>query len=319
MIKILILSGGAGNGFTFCKTVKEKFSKIVDLHVADTNEMHLVSSSIFSKHYHKVPHSLSPGYKENIKSIINNNHIDIVIPLINQDFLVLSELSNGKEIDCDVKFSFPVGKATQLLLDKEKCNLFLSELGIPVPETYFKYEQLPDCFFVKPRNGFGSKNAQQELKKNYCKLDDEFSYQEFLSGEEVTVDCFSDIKKGYVHITCRERLEVKSGVCTKARLFFDQELYNYAKKISFALKFEGGFCFQVMKKDNQWKVIDLNMRLGAGTSMSSQIGNDYFSATLNLLLDMPYESCFAPDAFNEVSYVTRQYQEFLTYEKKNSI
>ncbi|KIE19463.1 hypothetical protein SE23_17245 [Vibrio sinaloensis] len=314
MKKILVCSAGAGNAFTYIKLINESFNDQVQLHIADINDSFLVSSSMFCDIYHKIPLSTSDGYKDFMKRLVNENEIDIVIPVINQDFVVFSELYYEEAFDKEVIFSFPLGESSGLASDKDKCNKFLLECYISVPRSYSSYDELPSAFFIKPKNGFGSKDSYIEYKSNIDRLDPLYTYQEILDSEEVTVDCFSDLTQNFIHVTCRERIEVKNGVCTKARLFFDDELRSYALTIARRLNFNGGFCFQVMKSEGVWKVIDLNIRLGAGTSMSRKIGNDYFSATVRLLLGMPYKQCFNDNAFQKSAYVTRQYEDYLCYE-----
>ena len=84
---------------------------------------------------------------------------------------------------------------------------------------------------------------------------------------------------------------------------------NIARKIHV----RGGFCFQVMKAidTNQWKVIDLNMRLGAGTAISYAGGSDFFSATYALFLNEDYKQYLSN---RKSGIVTRQYVEFLSHE-----
>ena len=80
------------------------------------------------------------------------------------------------------------------------------------------------------------------------------------------------------------------------------KLVNY-----FDLKYP--FCFQVIKKDDDYYLVDLNPRLGAGTAMGSITGKDYFSAHIALVLNLDMDKFLIENIYNCV--VTRQYSNYL--------
>src|SRR5208282_6948207 len=102
-----------------------------------------------------------------------------------------------------------------------------------------------------------------------------------------------------------ERIEIKSGVSTKCRLFADEALSRHAKSIAEVLNLTGSFCFQVMRNTTGWVVTDVNPRPGAATAMCLMTGNDFFAAS--------FARCWGEDArrFLRVvdgdQFVTRQY------------
>ncbi|MBE3655668.1 hypothetical protein BOO92_02985 [Vibrio navarrensis] len=310
MTKILICSAGTGSAFSFARAIKQNWLDSVELHVCDVNRKEYVTASLFSDRFYQVPYSIDTKYRDVILDIILSNRINIVLCFTNQDFEFFSKLKEEK-IANGLLFSFPDGIAADIAVDKLLCSEFLKNNNIPTPEIYSSYIDLPERFFVKPINGYGSKNSFIEYKKNILTIDPMYIYQEIVKTPEVTVDCFSDLDNDFFHTTCRERIEVKNGVCTKARIFYDDSLNEYAKAISKALKINGGFCFQVMCSGGIWVVTDLNIRLGSGTAISKKIGNDYFSATVALLLNEDYRQYLGERHMDKSYYVTRQYSEYL--------
>ena len=85
---------------------------------------------------------------------------------------------------------------------------------------------------------------------------------------------------GPVQAVCRERLEVKAGVCTKARVFTDPQIGDLAERLGAGLGLEGAFCFQVMRDAARgWVVTDVNARHGAGSRMSAAVGSTSWPRT----------------------------------------
>jgi predicted ATP-grasp superfamily ATP-dependent carboligase len=96
---------------------------------------------------------------------------------------------------------------------------------------------------------------------------------------EITLDTFRG-RDGRSRTVCRERLEVKAGVCTKARLFEDEVLADLGRRVAEGLDIRGSFCMQMMQnpQSNGWEITDVNCRPGAGTRLSAAAGVDVLSA-----------------------------------------
>ncbi len=135
--------------------------------------------------------------------------------------------------------------------------------------------------------------------------------QEICHAPEVTVEVFN--ARGEVRTLCRERLEVKEGVCTKARLWRDAELSRLAGQLCQALSLPVAFCFQVMKNAaNQWVITDLNPRLGAGTSLSSVCGWNLVAAALVVWAGLPEDPLALLEEFEGERFAVRAHRDFRT-------
>lgn len=311
MINVLVTAAGTGTAFSYITRLKKNWFDNVKVHVCDINSKDLVTSSLFADTYSIVPLATDDGYMDALLSIIKYHGVDVIMPILNHDFQKLAEAQRNGLLPDRVKFFFPLSKVAAVSNNKEYAGFILSKLGVNVPKEYRSFDDLPEVFFSKPKNGFGSRGAKLIKKTDFSPelftIDD--IYQELLSGPEVTVDCFHDQSTGFTHVTCRERLEIKNGVCTKARIFHDDKLLSIGTMIAQEIEFNGGFCFQVMKAGDEWVVIDVNMRLGAGSALSAAVGNDYFSATIAKYLGEDYQ-CFLLSR-DKTAIVTRQYSEFV--------
>ncbi|MCF0128818.1 MAG: ATP-grasp domain-containing protein, partial [Pseudobutyrivibrio sp.] len=103
---------------------------------------------------------------------------------------------------------------------------------------------------------------------------DNFVVQEFCGTEagidEITGEVFK--ASGKLHTIARRRLESKSGVCTKAEIVEAPELEAVIKKMVDSLSLPEVFNVQFVRHDNQWKLMDCNLRLAAGTGLSYAAG-----------------------------------------------
>jgi len=167
-----------------------------------------------------------------------------------------------------------------------------------------------DKYFLKPRKGFGSNVKRlSEIKGSISNYNlEEFIIQEECGKPEITIDVCYDKIRNYFNYVCRERIEVKCGVCTKARLFYDKKLEKIAYTIADNLNLNS-YCFQVMNYKGEWAVTDINARLGAGTAMSFAAGMDFYSGMFAILWGEDPSKYFRP--LLKETFVTRQYSDFL--------
>jgi hypothetical protein len=189
-------------------------------------------------------------------------------------------------------------------------NKYLDSKGLIVPKIFeFEEIQKNENYFVKPTRGFGSRGAQL-LKGKAIPYNPELLIQEVCLKPEVTVEVYADEQR--VEAICRERIEVKAGVSTKAKFFKDKEILNIVNQLANTIRFPLASCVQFMKNEaNQWCITDLNLRLGAGTALSTAVGFDLTRAFLEKLLFDGHVDEFLKVPDSE-KYVVRVYREIVT-------
>lgn len=315
-MKVIMLgAGGTGVSFAIISRIRATWGSQVKIILTDIYDEHLVAASILSDSFYKVPRACDPFFRKVISEIILKEKVKVYIPILNDEIIAASYLQKDSAFG-DVDFW--VSEKYVSCLDKEFARSWLSDLGIRVPETVSeeKLKAKDKLWFSKPRDGFGSKGTRIISSQQVIELSHEersqVIIQELCDGPEVTVDSFWDSGKAIGYAYCRERLEVKSGVCTKAKLFFDSELAYFAKVIGEALGQRGTICFQVMKNSSGWVVTDLNLRPGAGTAMTCSAGFDVLSAAFACRVGEDYTQYVKELKVKEEFYIVRQYSEFVT-------
>lgn len=280
----------------------------------DINPSRLVTTSLIADSYHQVPRTDDPTFPSTLSNILKAEKVDIYIPILNGEITTACTLLDDSDFE-DVDLG--VTPIYEQLVDKSVANDWLESIGVDVPMTVRSRQDivLTEQYFGKPKDGFGSTGAQAYSGSNLLSMSseelDQLIIQEVQKAPEITIDSFYDIKTDTLFAFCRERLETKAGVCTKARVFQDPDLEDFARRIGKGLGQRGAICFQVMKGRDGWRVTDLNLRTGGGTAITCAAGFDIFSAMYALRTGEPYDSFFVPlDPGSDV-LVTRQYSEFV--------
>jgi carbamoylphosphate synthase large subunit len=279
--KILILAGGTATAWHLCKIIKNNFEKDFTLYIGDINNKNIIPASTLSDEYYQLPPITDSSYYSYMIELLKETKIDILIPLIDFD-LALFPCDNPDLLKINVLSTAPKEQVMTICLNKSNLSKKLKTIGIETPQFYSQAKiELQKEYFVKPNIGFGSKNATI-LKGKDIIFSDEIIVQEILHQPEITVEIFK--KDNLLSYICRERVEIKSGVCTKARFFNSEEIGKIINRINMFFDLPLTSCIQFMKnKENKWCLTDFNLRLGAGTALSSAVGFNISSAFLTVL------------------------------------
>lgn len=316
MINILVLSVGTNACFHFVKTLKKFFSNSFYIVGTDINESYLVASSVYIDKFYKVPYSNDPSYYNIIINICKENNIQYILPSLDQDQLLFypenPDLVNNKII------SLGTNKETQKYYhNKLEMYEFLKHNSFPLPKIY-KHNECDDNtkYIIKPIDGYGSLGVQI-LMGSEIKLKSDISnyiIQDICENPEITVEYFH-YNSFFAHI-CRERIATKAGVCTKAKVFQNDDLASYGKLLANLLVLPYFFNIQFMKYNGKYVITDVNLRMAGGVSIASNFNWDYIQALGHIMLKDDYDlQAFFPE-IRDNNYVVRMYEDVVTTQKK---
>jgi carbamoylphosphate synthase large subunit len=312
---ILISAGGTATAWHLASLIKSEFNEYFNLYICDINPDYLVPASKLADKFIQVPSINSLGYKDTMINLFKENNIDIFVPLI--DFDVYTFPCDDPILKKINVFSTGVKQSSSAKLRNKKIlSYYLEENNINVPKVYSTLSEIEkietDEILLKPISGFGSRGVKKVTKEESYKYigNQDILLQEICQGPEITVEVFNS--KGVIKSICRERIEIKSGVCTKTRIWHDLDLHEIAVKLCNILELPVAFCFQVMKNSNgEWVVIDLNPRLGAGTALVSACGWSLASAALAEWSNCGKDPMEYLNPISGEKFVTRVYKEIV--------
>lgn len=279
-------AAGTGTAYGLCRSARDHFGARVRIIAADINPSHLVAASAIADSFEQVPPASDLAFPGILAAGLKQHAADTYAPILDSEIVMGAEMSADGRIPSSVMVLAPSADVAAACLDKLEIGRRLAAAGLPSPRTEAvksaRWE--PDGLLVKPRSGVGSvgvRTVKSEAEFDAVRADANLIAQEICFGPEVTIDTFRARNQEVFRAVCRERIEVKAGVCTKARVFEDAELESIAHRLCLALGLWGVICFQVMRrKDGSWAITDVNPRPGAGTRMSAAAGVDPMLASL---------------------------------------
>lgn len=318
-MRLWVTAGGTGSAWHIASIAKKYYAEKITLYISDINEAKLVASSALADFFFRVPPVKETGYAEHMYALLKENQIDVIIPLIpwEQRFFA-PDLPTFASLG--VKSLAPVSATDNILNHKENLYRFCLSHELPVIRQYDKGElEEEQIYFCKPAEGFGAMNAcrmsgKEILERSRSGVFDwtHMIVQEYCEEDkavrEVTVEAFWDHKK--LRTICRRRLESKGGVCTKAAVMKLPEADDVIQKIVGLLEMPMVFNIQFVHHGGCWKVMDVNLRLAAGTGLSNAAGFQLIRALLAALLgERVEEDWFRID--ENIQTILRVYQEIV--------
>lgn len=231
----------------------------------------------------------NPGYINNLISICVADNIDLIIPTIDTDLLVLSENKNNFEnIGTKVMISEP--DKIRICRDKNKTFQFFTDCGLHAPKPVTNWEEYESGYpaFIKPKDGSSSKNAfkvknEKELEVYAGQIAD-YIVQPFVSGREYTIDIFCDWHGNPISVVPRERLQVRAGEVLKTQICMDKTIIEESKILCKAFRPCGPMTVQLIRDTdgNDW-FIEINPRFGGGSPLSMKAGARSAEVVLKIL------------------------------------
>lgn len=228
-------------------------------------------------------------YISQLVEICQKDKIDLVLPTIDTDLLILSEnVDKFERIGTKVLIS----KADKILIcrDKNNTGVFFESCGLKAPRTYNDYKEYKGEYpcFIKPKDGSSSINAYKVENENelvmYARQIEDYIIQPFIEGREFTIDIFSDFEGNPIYITPRERLQVRAGEVLKTKICMDKKMIEEAKVLCDKFKPCGPMTVQLIRdeKEIDW-FIEINPRFGGGAPLSMKAGAESAEAILKIL------------------------------------
>ncbi len=237
----------------------------------------------------KVVAMKDPGYIQNLIDICLADHIDLLIPTIDTDLLVLSEnKAKFEAIGTRVMISEP--DKIRICRDKNNTSQFFVECGLhaPMPVNDWKEYKAGYPAFIKPKDGSSSINAYRvdsadELEVYAGQVED-YIVQPFVDGREYTIDVFCDWHGRLVSVVPRERVQVRAGEVLKTKICMDATMVEEAEALCQAFKPCGPMTVQLIRdKDGVDWFIEINPRFGGGAPLSMKAGARSAEAILKLM------------------------------------
>ena len=233
-----------------------------------------------------------PTYVDAVINTCVEEKIALIVPTIDPDLLLLAENKKVIEEKSGAKVLISDMEAIKICRDKINTQLFLENNGFQIPRMYSIEEinagEYEYPLFIKPKSGSSSINTfkinNDDELKNALTIVDEPVIQDFMEGEEFTVDVFLDFESTVITVVPRLRMATRSGEISKGKIIKDKAVMNEVTRLMEVLKPIGHITVQVMKTTKGIEFIEINPRFGGGAPMSIQSGADSCENLFRILL-----------------------------------
>ena len=211
---ILVFPAGTEIAFEIHAALKN--SKFVRLFGATSVPCH--AEFVFERCLEDFPFVDQPGFLETLNRAIDTWKIDYVYPAHDSALLTLTRLQ--EQIHARVVTS-PL-ETVEICRDKNRTYAFLRGADY-LAASYEGPEAVPAYpVFIKPAVGQGAQGARRidcrEQLEEALADGVEYAICEYLPGEEVTVDCFTDRHGALRLVSPRSRERIRAGIAVRSRI-----------------------------------------------------------------------------------------------------
>ncbi len=232
-----------------------------------------------------------PDYIPQLLKLCEKDNIDLLIPTIDTDLLILAkEKTKFEQLGTRVLIS--AEDKIAICRDKRFTADFYIGCGVDSPRPVDRLELYQGGFpaFIKPKDGSSSIHAYradswEELAALSERVPD-YIIQPFIDGREYTVDILCDFDGNPVYVTPRERLAVRSGEVLKTQIAEDDRMIEESLRVVEGFSPCGPITLQLIRQKETGRdyFIEINPRFGGGAPLSMSAGADSAEAVLRLLL-----------------------------------
>ena len=251
--------------------ILKKYNIHTKIFVADFNKH--VSTKYFGDYFWQMPKIINTN-KRKILNYCRKKKINVIIPTSD---LELAFWAKYKKKFNKYKI-FPMisdYETVSLCQDKWKFFNFLKKNNIKTPETFLSIKSINKkikIFIIKERKVTNSRKIYPNLRLSDLQYKIKFFknpiIQEFITGEEISIDC--SIAKNYLpkKIILRRRDKIFMGESEQTTFFRNNRFISEMKKICKLFKFSGHIMFQAIVRNKKISILECNPRIG-GASVAS--------------------------------------------------
>lgn len=315
MVTALITGMGSTTAISVAKGLRSQTEKSVRIIGTDTHQRNEIAGSHFCDEFYRVPPANDPSYIPAVLDICKRESIQVMFPVIDAELEVLSPYRNlFKEIGVYIWVSEV--NTINLCNDKYQTYLFFKQKNIPTPQTWLPKEvenrkDLPFPLIVKPVKGVSSRDVFRV--DNTCELTQALGkvtepiIQEYIMGEEFTIDVLADENSRILSIVPRERIEVRAGISYKGRTVRDENLICQSGAIAQALLVKGACNIQCRLRDGEPVFLEVNPRFSGALPLTIAAGVNIPLLLLKLALGETLDQVYYD--FKEGVYMARYFEE----------
>ena len=248
----------------------------------------------------QVPAVYADDYIDKTIQVCKQYDVSAVLSLNDLDLPILSE-HRGRFEEIGVRLIVSDQRVIDICFDKYKTAQFIESIGLKSPRTFVDYQEAQKAIesgelsfplVLKPRWGSGSIGI--EFVKNQVELEEVYSHlfkkiketclatasvgteyiliQEKIEGPEYGLDVMNDLEGNNVGVSVKHKLAMRAGETDKAETEYNETVREMGKTIGSELRHIANLDVDILERDGEYYVLELNPRFGGGFPFSYEAG-----------------------------------------------
>jgi hypothetical protein len=287
VIRVLVFPCGAENALE----LHEALSQQVNIEVWGASSRDDHGRHLFRNYIGGIPYIESPDFLPEFNKVLRDYRIDAIFPT--HDTVAEFFGTHRNEICCRIIMAD--AETAGICREKRRTYECFADCHF-APRTYAKLDDVDSYpVFLKPNIGEGGRNtrcvANREEAVHAVSLHPDLLIVEYLPGEELTMDCFTDRRGVLRFIGPRLRKRIFYGISVNSiTVPLTAEIRAIAEEINRRLHFRGLWFFQVKRaSDGQFKLMEICTRTAGTMCLYRQCGVNIPLLSLYDALDLEVE------------------------------
>jgi carbamoyl-phosphate synthase large subunit len=290
--RVLVTGAGGPAGIAVIRRFLQ--DPTVDVLAADMDPFAAGLYLVGADHRFLVPAGDADDFLDDVLRRCRTEGIDVVVPTVDSELLPLAT-HRATFADAGVRLAVTGLEALRGTLDKavlaDRCAG-----AVRIPRTALLTADLDlgawtYPVIVKPRRGSGSRGVfavDSAVALAQLTPDSAFIVQEYLPGEEYSLDVIADLAARVISVVPRARLRVDSGVSVAGRTLHDPELDALARGVVAALGITLVANVQCRRdRDGRPALLEVNPRFPGAMPLTIHSGVDMPRLCLDAILGRP--------------------------------
>ncbi|MCL2700667.1 MAG: ATP-grasp domain-containing protein [Phycisphaerae bacterium] len=298
MTELNILFTCAGRRVALMETFRQALAA-----VGARGKLLAVDATAASPAYHKAdvgllaPRTRDEAYIPTLLEYVRRHRVALLVPMTDLDLL---PLARRREEFAQAGCTVMVGSesAVAVCSSKSAVNDAIARAGLDTVHTAALDEFFAAPFypcFAKPTHGSAGVGAlrvenENQLRQHVAAHGRDLVVQEYLDGQEYTIDVYRS-RDGLVRsVVPRQRLLVRSGEVEKGVTVRDDGLIDAGRRLGEAVEgLWGAFCCQCRRERDEGRIrfFEINPRFGGGMPLSIAAGANLPLYLLQEVLGLP--------------------------------
>lgn len=245
-----------------------------------------------------VPPIGSDEYLPRLREIVGAYDVRLLVPLTDRDLMLLAEQRDAlAQLGCTAMVA--PSETMAVCRDKRRFHEMLARTGLPQMRTWtleaFLSRPVFPCF-VKPVNGSAGIGAgriddQEALRAHVATYGADLIVQEYVAGQEFTMDVFRRRDGVVCAVVPRQRLSIRGGEVEKGITVRDDALVEQTLRMISHLPGAWGVMNAQCRRrpDGTALFFEANLRFGGGAPLTIAAGVDLPGMVIREVLGMPVE------------------------------